>query len=65
MMNGGDVFTLKELLGHSDIGTTMVYAHLSPKHLEKASEIVNFNSNGANLAQAERSSLNLKVVSEA
>ena len=41
-MRGGRVFELKELLGHSDIKTTMVYAHLSPDHLEQASRIVNF-----------------------
>lgn len=64
MMNGGDVFTLKELLGHSDISTTMIYAHLSPKHLEKASEIVNFNAGGAYLAHAESGISNLKIVSE-
>ena len=42
MMNGGNLFDLKELLGHSDIKTTMVYAHLSPDHLKEASRIVNF-----------------------
>jgi len=28
MMNGGNLYTLQKLLGHSDIQTTMIYAHL-------------------------------------
>jgi site-specific recombinase XerD len=42
MMNGGDVFTLKKLLGHKDIASTMIYAHLSKDYLKKAGEIVGF-----------------------
>jgi site-specific recombinase XerD len=33
MMRGGSLQALKELLGHSDIKTTAIYAHLSPAHL--------------------------------
>ncbi len=51
MMNGGRIFELKDLLGHTDIKTTMIYAHLSKDHLAEASRIVNFgiteNQNGA------------------
>lgn len=36
IMAGGDLRTLKDILGHSDIKTTMRYAHLAPEHLDKA-----------------------------
>ncbi|ECV9893359.1 TPA: tyrosine-type recombinase/integrase [Salmonella enterica subsp. enterica serovar Mississippi] len=34
MMNGGNILVLKEILGHSDIKMTMIYAHFAPTHLE-------------------------------
>ncbi|NOU22726.1 MAG: tyrosine-type recombinase/integrase [Methyloglobulus sp.] len=36
VMKGGNILTLKEILGHSDIKMTMRYAHLSPDHLNDA-----------------------------
>ena len=33
VMNGVDLPTVKKLLGHADIQTTMIYAHLAPDHL--------------------------------
>lgn len=36
MMNGGNILVLKDILGHSDIKVTMVYAHFAPDHLEDA-----------------------------
>jgi len=38
VMNGVDLPTVKKLLGHSDIATTMIYSHLSQEHVEKAVE---------------------------
>lgn len=36
MMNGGNILTLQKVLGHSSLQTTMIYAHLSPEHLQEA-----------------------------
>jgi len=36
VMNGVDLVSIKELAGHSDIKTTMRYAHLAPGHLRKS-----------------------------
>ncbi len=36
MQNGGSVFVLKELLGHSDIKLTMRYAKHSPEHQKES-----------------------------
>lgn len=33
MIRGGNLYDLKEILGHSDMKMTMRYAHLSPHHL--------------------------------
>ena len=32
IMAGTDLTTLKELMGHADISTTMIYAHVTPDH---------------------------------
>jgi site-specific recombinase XerD len=34
--SGGSIKELQELLGHSDIKTTMIYAHLAPEHIKNA-----------------------------
>jgi integrase len=36
VMNGVDLPTVSKLMGHSDIETTMIYAHLAPDHLANA-----------------------------
>lgn len=36
MMNGGNILVLNEILGHSDIKMTIIYAHFSPELLEDA-----------------------------
>jgi integrase len=42
IMNGGDIYVLQKLLGHSDIATTMIYAHLDEGFLKQATEIISF-----------------------
>jgi len=43
VMNGVDLPTVKKLMGHSDIQTTMIYAHFAPDHLEKAVDKLNYS----------------------
>ncbi|GAF76077.1 unnamed protein product, partial [marine sediment metagenome] len=42
VMNGVDLPTVQKLMGHSDIQTTMIYAHLAPDHLAGAVEKLGF-----------------------
>ena len=42
VMAGVPLATVSTLLGHSDIKTTMIYAHLSPDHLKNAVNKLNF-----------------------
>ena len=38
---GVSLYIIKELLGHTDIKTTMIYAHLKPENLRNAVELLN------------------------
>ena len=42
VMGGIDLPTVKKLLGHADIETTMIYAHLADEHVDKAVEALSF-----------------------
>ena len=42
MMNGGSLWDLKTLLGHSTIDLTERYSHFSPNHLKEKAEKVSF-----------------------
>ncbi|MGB3860821.1 MAG: tyrosine-type recombinase/integrase [Candidatus Aminicenantaceae bacterium] len=54
IMNGVDIVTVKELLGHSDITTTMRNAHLMPNHKIWAVNRINpITRIGTNVAQTE------------
>lgn len=39
IMNSGNLLVLQKILGHTDIKTTMRYAHLAPDHLEEATQL--------------------------
>jgi site-specific recombinase XerD len=41
-MQGVDLPTIKKLMGHSDIQTTIIYAYLAPGHLANAMEKLPF-----------------------
>ncbi len=43
MMNGGNLYDLQKILGHTKSDTTNIYAHLSPQHLSSAVKVVNFS----------------------
>lgn len=40
MMNGGDIYVLRDLMGHASIAQTQIYAHLSPAHLQKSGAFI-------------------------
>ena len=42
VMKGVDLPTVQKLMGHSDIKTTMIYAHLAPDHLAGAVDKLSF-----------------------
>ena len=44
VMNGGDIYVLQKLLGHSTIQMTERYSHLSPAHLARARNVVSFEA---------------------
>lgn len=53
MMAGGNVLTLQKLLGHSDVKTTMIYAHLSPDHLAGEVAQMSFAQKSATVADMD------------
>ncbi|MFH1846017.1 MAG: tyrosine-type recombinase/integrase, partial [Candidatus Omnitrophota bacterium] len=42
VMKGVDLTTIKQLMGHSDIETTMIYSHLTEDHVNNAVDKLNF-----------------------
>ena len=41
LMCGGDLFALRELLGHASINMTMIYSHLTGQHLAREANRIN------------------------
>ena len=48
MMNGGNIYDLQKILGHSSLEMTQRYVHLSPAHLENAIRIISFSGESEN-----------------
>ena len=48
-MNGVDLPSVKKLIDHPDIQTTMIYAHLVPDHLADAVNKQSFSQREINL----------------
>lgn len=42
VMNGTPLYTVSQLLGHSDSKTTQIYAHLAPDYLQNAVKGLDF-----------------------
>jgi integrase len=45
MMNGGNIYDLQKIMGHTSLEMTQRYAHLAPEHLLKAANVVSFGAN--------------------
>lgn len=55
MMNGGNVFDLQKLLGHTKIDMTMKYAHFTPDHLQGSLRFMNMmGENESNIPMASQ-----------
>lgn len=54
VMNGGNVFDLQKILGHTNIEMTMKYAHYSKDHLSKAMRIVSFQPTSDKVIRMDR-----------
>jgi len=57
MMNGGNLYDLQKILGHSKIEMTLRYAHLAPDHLAEAINIVNFGDENSNVVSLKQKTL--------
>lgn len=44
MMNGGNIYQLQHVLGHTETNMTNRYAHLSESHLVEATSTVGFSA---------------------
>lgn len=47
VMRGGEIYKLQRLLGHTSIQMTERYSHLSPDHLQEASELLDYGTRRA------------------
>ena len=71
VMNGGTIYELQHVLGHSETSMTNRYAHLSENHLVKAASTVGFSAENIKqvedspvLALSENDEIKLSIVNE-
>ena len=48
LMEGADLESIRQLLGHSNISTTMAYLNVTDKHLDRTVELLKFGENEEN-----------------
>ncbi len=53
-MEGQDLSTVQDLLGHKTLAMTMRYAHLSPTHKAKAVQVLDNLFNGDQKSTAQK-----------
>jgi integrase len=46
VMAGVPIYTVSKMLGHADVKTTEIYAHLRPEHFDGVTNALNFGSTG-------------------
>ena len=66
VMNGTDLPTIKELLGHKSLAMVERYSHLSPEHKRKAVETLDATfsgKDGTNMAHDRRNAVNVCALS--
>jgi site-specific recombinase XerC len=61
MMNGGNIYDLQKILGHTSLEKTQRYAHLAQEHLVQASNVVSW---GAHLRSSSKIAPRLLVYRE-
>lgn len=54
MMNGGNIYDLQKILGHTSLEMTQRYAHMSPAHLAEAIQIVSFDTEEGNKLEKQK-----------
>lgn len=62
MMNGGNIYDLQKILGHTSLEMTQRYAHLAPEHLVQAANIVRFGERHLEKPSEEKVKRHLALV---
>lgn len=52
IQNGGSIYDIKDLLGHSSVQVTEIYSHLTPSKLQNTVKLINYQSQPLKLVEA-------------